>query len=492
MWTLNLGGRFAAAYLGPMRTFLPLCALAVCACFRNPASGKMQLNLLSESQEVELGKQAKQEAEQAYGIYKDKPELNAYVADIGKPLAAKSERPNLPWSYEIVDDASVNAFALPGGPIFITRGILAHLNSEAQMAAVLGHETGHVAARHSANQMSKAQVAQLGIGIGSILSPAAASAAQAAGVGLQLLFLKYSRDDETQADELGFRYMTKVGYDPTQMIPLFEMLSRVSKQEGGGKTPEWMQTHPDPGNRLAETQKRLKTELKGSTEGMKVERDKYLQMIDGIVFGEDPRQGFFKGDMFYHPELKFQWKVPSGWAHQNTSQAVAAASPNQDAMLQLQSAGKLSPEEAAQKIFSQQGVQAGQPVSVRGAKVARTFVAQTQQGTIEGVMAFVPFQGNTYMLLGYTKQGGLSTYGNTFIESMGSFGELTDPSALRVQPAKLKIVRIDQPMTVSELNARYPSSVSLDKLALINGVDPGGKIPAGYAKQVVGGTNESK
>src|SRR6202521_4640299 len=108
-----------------MRTFLPLCALAVCACFRNPVSGKMQLNLLSESQEVELGKQAKQEAEQAYGIYKDKPELNTYVADIGKLLAAKSERPNLPWSYEIVDDASVNAFALPGGPIFITRGTLA-------------------------------------------------------------------------------------------------------------------------------------------------------------------------------------------------------------------------------------------------------------------------------------------------------------------------------------------------------------------------------
>src|SRR5204863_262500 len=187
-----------------------------------------------ESQEVELGKQAKQEAEQAYGIYKEKPELNQYIADIGKRLSAESGRASLPWSYEIVDDASVNAFALPGGPIFITRGILGHLNTEAQLAAVLGHETGHVAARHSANQMSKQQVAQLGLGIGSILSPTVASAAQVAGAGLQLLFLKYSREDETQADELGFRFMTKVGYDPSQMIPLFQMLDGVSKQAGAG------------------------------------------------------------------------------------------------------------------------------------------------------------------------------------------------------------------------------------------------------------------
>src|SRR2546428_4451536 len=243
-----------------MRKSLPLIALALCSCVRNPATGKMQLNLLSESQEVELGKQAKQEAEQAYGIYKEKPELNQYIADIGKRLSAESGRPTRPWSYELVDDASVNAFALPGGPIFITRGILGHLNTEAELAAVLGHETGHGAARHSANQMSKAQVAQLGLGIGSILSPTVASAAQVASAGLQLLFLKYSREDETQADELGFRYMTRVGYDPTQMIPLFQMLDGVSKQAGGGEVSGWVQTHPAPGNRLGRAQAPLERE----------------------------------------------------------------------------------------------------------------------------------------------------------------------------------------------------------------------------------------
>jgi len=475
-----------------MRTSLPLVALALCSCFRNPATGKLQLNLLSESQEVELGKQAKQEAEQTYGVYKEKPELSQYIEGIGKRLSRESGRPDLPWSYEIVDDASVNAFALPGGPIFITRGILGYLNTEAQLAAVLGHETGHVAARHSVNQMSKQQVAQLGLGIGSILSPTVASAAQVASAGLQVLFLKYSREDETQADELGFRFMTKVDYDPSQMIPLFQMLDGVSKQAGAGKTPEWLQTHPDPGNRLAATQQRLKTELKGSTQGMKVEREKYLQMIDGISFGEDPRQGFFKGDTFYHPELKFQWKLPSGWKHQNTPQAVAAASPKQDAVLQLQAGGKTSPDEAAQKLFSQEGIKAGQPVNVRGAKLARAFQAQTQQGVIEGVIAFTSYQGSTYMMAGYTPQGGLPGYLNTFIESMESFSELRDPSALSVKPARVKVVKIDQPMSVSEFNAKYPSSAKLEEVALINAVDVNGKIPAGHAKQVVGGTGEAK
>ena len=470
-----------------MRTPLLIALLAAASCVRNPATGKLQLDLVSESQEIDLGKQAKLEAEQQYGVYKEKPALNQYVADLGKQLAAVSGRPQLPWSYEIVDDSSVNAFALPGGPVFVTRGILTYLTTEAELAAVMGHETGHVAARHSANQMSKAQIAQVGLGVGSIVSPTLGSLAQVAGAGLQLLFLKYSRDDETQADELGFRYMTKIGYDPRQMIPLFQMLDGVTRQAGGGKTPEWLETHPDPGNRLQATQQRLKTELKGSPEGMKVERDKYLQMVDGIAYGEDPRQGYFKGDTFIHPDLKFQWTLPKGWQHQNTAQAVAAASPKQDAILQLQAAGKMSPEEAAQKLFTQQGVTQGQPVNVHGAKVARSFTAQTQQGAIEGVAAFIPYHDTTWVLLGYTPQGGMANYGNTMLDSMSSFGELKDSSAANVQPARLKIVKIAQPMSVNDFNARYPSSIKLEEVALINGVEGGGQIPAGYAKQVTGG-----
>ena len=169
----------------------------------------------------------------------------------------------------------------------------------------------------------------------------------------------------------------------------------------------------------------------------------------------------------------------------------AAQSQKQDAILQLQAVEKMSPEEASQKLFSQQGVQAGQPVNVKGAKVARSFVAQTQQGAVEGLAVFVSHQGTTYMLLGYTPQGGLSAYANTLIESMGTFGDLTDASALNVKPATLKVVRIDTPMSVADFNSKYPSSVKLETVALINGVAGGGQIPAGYAKQIVGGTGET-
>jgi predicted Zn-dependent protease len=462
------------------------CALLLGACVRNPATGKLELDFLSKGQEIQMGQDAKKQIEEQMGLYHD-AKLEPYVAELGKKIAAATKE-DYPFSYEIVDDAAVNAFALPGGPIFVNRGLLASVSSEAELVAVLGHETGHVIAHHSANQMSKQSLASLGLGIASVLSPEIASLGQIAGAGMQLLFLKYSRENETQADELGFRLMANEGHDPHQMIPLFQMLEGVGKLGNRGKTPEWMQTHPDPGNRLQATEERIKTELKGDTSRMKVGRDEYLQKIDGMTFGEDPRQGYFKGDTFYHPELKWQMKFPAGWMHQNTPQSVAAASPKQDAILQVAIAGKLSPEEAAQKLFSQQGIKQGRSVDVHGAKVANAFQAQTQQGVIEGIAAFIPHQSSTYVLIGYGGQGALQTYGNTFTDSMGSFGELKDHVV--AQPARIKIVHLDAPMSLADFESKYPSTVKSGMVALINGVQEGGQFPAGLAKQVVGGLHE--
>jgi predicted Zn-dependent protease len=473
----------------------PICwiVLALCACFRNPASGRLQLDLIPESQEIEMGQQAKQEVIQTMGVFHD-PKLEQYIADLGKPLAANSGRPTLPFSYLIVEDAAVNAFALPGGPIFITRGILGHLNTEAELVAVMGHETGHVAARHSANLISKAQLAQIGLGVASIVSPTLASLAQAAGAGLQLLFLKYSRDDETQADEMGFRFMTKAGYDPRQMIPLFQMLQGLGVElEGGssaGKLPEWMQTHPIPEHRLEATQDRLRNELKGDPSTLKVDRERYLSMIDGIPFGADPRQGYFKGDTFLHPELKFQIELPKGWPHENMPQAVVAVSPQQDALMQIASAGKISPEEAARKFFSQQGVKQG--AEARGiihgsSAISAYFAGTTQQGEIEGLVTFLRHEGITYALFGYTPAGKEQSYDPTFRSSMGSFSTLNDPAALNAQPARVKVVHIDRAMSMEEFNSAHPSSVKPEVVALINGVEKGGRLRPGPVKQIVGG-----
>ncbi len=471
-----------------------LCAAAACAvfaaCVRNPATGNLQLNLISESQEIEMGKQAAQEVEQSIGLYKD-PKIQSYVANLGQTLSQQTTRKNLPWQFHVVEDAAVNAFALPGGPVYVTRGILGTLMTEAELAGVMGHECGHIAARHSVNQISKQQVAQVGLGVGSVLSPEIGQLSQIASAGLQVLFLKFSRDDERQADKLGFAYMANAGYDARQMVNVFTTLERVSKLAGGGKVPEWLQTHPDPENREKDAEERLK-EVKVDWSKAKVNRDEYLSMIDGLVYGEDPRQGYFQGSTFLHPDLKFRLTFPAGWQTQNSPQAVAAMSPKQDAIVQLAVAGKMSAEEAAQKFFSQQGIQRGQAaeVTVNGQRApAWYFAAQTQQGQIAGLIAFTSYNGTTYALLGYTGAQTVSQYDTAFKAFIGSFGPLTDPAALSVQPAKIQIVRVDGNMTVEQFNQRFPSNLKVEELALINGFDDKNEqLQAGQRyKRVVGG-----
>jgi predicted Zn-dependent protease len=325
-----------------------------------------------------------------------------------------------------------------------------------------------------------------------VLSPALANVGQIAGAGLQVLFLKFSRDDEEQADKLGFAYMANDGYDAREMLKLFETLDHVSTLAGGGKLPQWLATHPDPANRLEATKQRL-AEVKHDWTKAKVARDEYLSVIDGIVYGEDPRQGFFRGTLFLHPDLKFQIQFPQGWKTQNTPQAVAAASPKQDAVVQLATAGKdVSPEQAAQKFFAQKGIQRGQAAqgTVQGLPaVASYFSAQSGQTQIAGLVTFVSYQGMTYGILGYTAAQSLQAYDATFKQVTSSFGPLTDAAALSVQPAKVQLVRVDRAMTVEEFNQQYPSNLRVEELALINGFpDKSGRLEPGKRyKRVVGG-----
>jgi len=202
-----------------------LAGVLLASCAVNPVSGNSELALVSESQEIEMGKQGAADVAQSIGLYQDAA-VQAYVSRVGLTLAARTERPGLPWAFQVVDDPTVNAFALPGGYIFVTRGFLTHITNEAELATVLGHESGHVAARHSVQQISRAQVAQLGLGIGSMLSSGIREYSGVAGAGLGLLFLKFSRDDETQADQLGFRYALADGYDVRQMVSVFQMLDQ--------------------------------------------------------------------------------------------------------------------------------------------------------------------------------------------------------------------------------------------------------------------------
>jgi len=466
------------------------CSLALAGCSTNPATGKHQLALISEEQEIAMGREADQQVAQQMGLYADE-QVQTYVNRIGQQLAKDSERPNLPWTFRVVDDPVVNAFAIPGGFVYVTRGLMTHLTSEAELASVLGHEIGHVTARHSVEQMSKQQLAQIGLIAGMIVKPELANYGDLAQTGLGLLFLKYGRDDETQADDLGLRYMMRENYDPREMPEVFETLRRVSAQQGGGRIPTWMSTHPTEENRIRRIQSDISKLGNVDYASRTVGRERYLKSIDDVTFGQNPREGYFRGNEFIQPELAFSIRFPQGWKTSNEKQAVGAISPNQDAILVVQLAQGQSAQDAAQRFFSQQGVQQGQ--SLRAdlgglPAVANVFGASTQNGNLMGIAAFVEDRGRVYQVLGYTPESRWSSYQSTLSNALASFQRVTDPRLLQVTPKKVDVVTVPQPMSLEEFARRYPSTVDMETLAIINQADPGTRFAAGTeVKRVVGG-----
>ncbi len=475
------------------RIVLGLSLAFALSCATNPATGKSQIMLVSESQEIEIGRQ------EAAKVVKSMPsvggEPEALVRRIGMAMAAKSERPNLPWEFHLLDDETVNAFALPGGFIFITRGIMTYMNNEAELASVIGHEIGHVTGRHSAQQMTNAQLGQVGLVAGMILSPTVREMGGALTQGMQLLFLKFGRDDESEADVLGFRYMSNDGYDTRAAASMFETLERTSGS-GSERLPEWQSTHPDPENRVRNALRRVDSveargqDLSGST----LNADSYMRMLDGMVFGTDPvKQGYVRNGVFYHPELRMQFAFPEGWRTQNRPEGVIAVSPQQDAAMQFAgAAGAGQAQEAAQKFFGQQGLQTANlnTSSINGLPAASgDFRAQLQDGrTVDGTASFIELGNTTYMFMGYGKQG---TSLDPMKSAIRSFKPLTDRRFIDVSPARNAVVKVPRDMTVEQFARQYPSSIPVQQLAVINGVDSTTSIlKAGrLAKRVVGGSN---
>jgi predicted Zn-dependent protease len=293
-------------------------------CARNPVTGKRQIVTMSTEQELGMGKEADPQIVAQFGLYGDSA-LQRYMRQEGQRMAALSHRNDISYDFRVLNSNVINAFAIPGY-VYFTRGIMAHFNNEAQFQGVLGHELGHIAARHTVIQQRNQMLGQVGIIAGAIFSPGFGQFAEQAMQGLQLMLLKNSRDDEREADRLGVEYSTKAGFDATEMAGFFNTLKRQGEQSGGEALPNLLSTHPDPGERN-QTVAQLATEWKQKTNltDPKINRETYLRRIEGMVYGEDPREGFVEASVFYHPELKFQFPIPQGWRHQNTPQMVQMA-----------------------------------------------------------------------------------------------------------------------------------------------------------------------
>jgi len=469
---MGLRGRFRE----PLAALLIAACAAATGCSANPATGQRQLNFYSEAQEIAMGREADASIAAELGLVDD-PALQEWVAGIGLELARRSERPGLPWSFKVVDDPAVNAFALPGGFIYVTRGLLTHLHSEAQLAGVLGHEIGHVTAQHSVNQMSKQQLAMGGLVLGSAVSPEVSRLGGLAQTGLGLLFLKYGRADESQADELGLRYMTRGGYEPREMPGVFEVLRRVGEIAGGSAIPSWLSSHPDPGSRSERTERRI---AEGSYAPGEVGSERFLRRTDGLVFGADPRQGFFEGSTFFHPDLAFRLDVPSGWTAANEKSRVIAVHPDRVAQVELRLAAGDSPAEAARRFTSQEGASFGETRdrSVNGLSAVETpFSVDPGEGreSIAGVARFVGLGGRVFQLTAVALESRVGESRGTIDGCLDSFARLRERARLEVEPQRIRLEKLARASTFDAFLRDRPSEAPLEVLELINGIDDAGR-----------------
>ncbi len=462
------------------RTLILLVAVmtAISGCVTNPATGEKEFSLLSPAQEKELGAQGDQEIVATYGIYNDAA-VTAYVNEMGQKLAAVSDAPNLGYTFRVLDSPVINAFALPGGYIYVTRGLLAYLENDAQLAMVLGHEIGHVTARHSAKQYTSAQLANVGVGLGSVLFEDIEPFLGAIQTGLQLLFLKYGRDDERQSDELGVEYATRAGYQASEGAKFFTTLKRIQDQQQGGSLPTWASTHPDPAEREATIVQRAEY-WHGQLPNIQlggVNPEVYVPRLENIVFGTDPRQGFIEGGVFYHPTLQFQFPVPQGWQLANFSAQIQMAPESGEAIVVMTTAQGVDPATAAQQFVNENQASVieskGGTVNGLNAYRVRSDVnlenSDGSVGTISVLSYFIRKGDMLYVFHGYTDRSRFSGYANTFESIFGNFRQVTDANVLNVRPFRVDVFqapRTDEFRALVQANSS--AGLGIEDLAIMN------------------------
>ena len=446
-------------------------------CARNPVTGKKQVVLMSEAQEIAMGKEADPQIVAQFGIYEDTAIQN-FINLKGKQMAAISHRPKLDYVFRVVDSEVLNAFAVPGGYVYFTRGIMAHFNNEADFAGVLGHELGHITHRHGVAQQRNAILGQLGIIAGIIISPALGRFAEAASSGLQLLFLKYSRDAEREADALGVEYSSKIGYDALQMAMFFNTLERKSAGTESAELPEFLSTHPNPGDRnITVTKLAAEWKQKLNLTNPLVNHNTYLKRIEGLIYGEDPKAGFLENNVFYHPDLKFQFPTPLNWNYQNTPQRVQLAPKDGKALLMMTLAPGNSLQEAANTVLQQYKLVTVESRSITVNGLQALYVIADQQPEQQGQPAlrtmsyFIQYNGNIYHLLGVSTVTDFNNYSASFNYTMQGFRPLTDPVKLNKKPERVRIKTVGSAMTLAQAFNQYNvPQKRLEEFAILNGM----------------------
>ncbi|MCF6357732.1 MAG: M48 family metalloprotease [Draconibacterium sp.] len=466
------------------------------SCAINPVTGKKQFMLMSEAQEIALGAQYDPSVVSTFGVY-DQPQLLDFITSKGAEMGKISHRPNLEYHFKILDSPVINAFAVPGGYIYLTRGILAQFNNEAELIGVLGHEMGHITARHTASQQSKQQLGQLLLVGGMIASEEFRQFADYAMQGMQLLFLKFSRDNEREADRLGVEYSSKIHYDAHQMANFFNMLNKMQMASNHAGVPTFMSTHPDPGDRYNAVNIKAK-EWQDSLNysNWEVNENSYLQMIDGLVYGEDPRQGFVEANMFYHPEMKFKYPIPPGWKLVNSPMQVQMTPEDGKAMMVFFMTPQKTLEKAGQEALDALGLTVldskrtivnGAPAIVAVSQQVSQDQQTGQQQTIKVLSYIIQKDEGIYVFHGVSDEMSFNSYFRIFESTMANFDSLTEPSKLNVRPKRIKVKSVQRSGTLADAFKyfRVPQSQT-NELALLNYMELSDIVQKGKLIKIIG------
>jgi predicted Zn-dependent protease len=471
-----------------------LVALAVANCAQNPVTGNPNLVLLSESQEIAIGRSEDANVRKQYGVYEN-PALQQYVSEIGQRLAKAGHRPGIEYQFSVVDSPEVNAFALPGGYIYITRGIMAYLNSEAELAAVLGHELGHVTARHSVQQLTAPTAANIGANILQIFVPQSRGVLGGNAISVLggALLSGYGREHELEADRLGAEYLARTGYDPQAMVKVVGVLknqelfdAEVAKAEG--RSPRayhgLFASHPDNDTRLQQVVGEAARYKQASTRSA---QEDFLRRADSMIYGDSAKQGIVRNNDFYHEELGLAMRFPAGWRVRNSTQSVSAASPNDEVLIDLRAAGHIKGTTPAEVLRRALKLSSGEPVAPATVGGLQAATVSTGIGGRPTRVACIFLRDTAYLVGAQARtQAGFDQHQAAIETSLASFHALTDQERTFARPLRLRIITAQAGLMFAELARRSPlGRFSEGHLRVINGLFPAGEPVAGQLLKIV-------
>lgn len=470
--------------------------IALGGCTTNPATGDNQFTaLMSPQQEVQVGAQEHQKIIAQYGLYKDTT-LQNYINTIGNRVATNTERADVQYKFFLLDSPVVNAFALPGGYIYITRGLLALANSESEVASVLAHETGHITARHSAERYSRGVVTSLGA---MILSSAVGSSgvSEALGVGSDLYMKSYSRGQESQADSLGIRYLNRGGYTTDAMASFLSQLQAESQLQAhidkkAENNAGYFSTHPATAERVSLTKQEAASYPKGGA----VKRNEYLKSIDGVLYGDSPSQGFVRGQNFFHTEMGFKFSVPDGYKIINQPSNIIAQNERNGALIVFdfaQNKQNLSPMTFLKDVWvGESPVSQMEEINVNGMKGATASLQGTLNGRAVQVQLIAIRWSNTQMArFQVILPAALSPADLTALKrATYSFAPLSAQDKNALRPYRIKIIAAKNGDSISSLSARMAQIDSAGdyrdaRFRMLNALRAGSVVHAGSLYKII-------